>query len=306
MSKELWEFKYKPKEFDDMVLNDDIKPLLKKSLDERPNMLLYGPPGVGKGCFVDILINHNNLKNFTLKINASSETGIDSIRDKVVPFASAFSPGQMKLVYLNEADALSGTNQSSAQKSLRDLMETVQSNTRFIFACNYEQYIIPEIKSRCQMINISNPPKKDIVMKMAYILQSEKVKFNPKSLISIVNRTYPDIRNTIITLRQNVNNGELAENIVLSSSEKIFNKILDAMKSGNPENVRIELRSKTIYYLGLYEYLYEQLMTQDEVFKNDGTAILHICEHFHRNETIPNKEINFMHLVFKMLEDGVF
>lgn len=304
MKQELWEFKYKPTEFKDLILNEDIKPILEKSLDEKPNMLLYGSPGIGKSAYVDIFINYNNLKKFTLKINASIETGVDSIREKVIPFASAYSPNQMKLVYLNEADALSGTNQSSAQKGLRDLIEAVQDNTRFILACNYEQYIIPEIKSRCQLINISNPPKKEIVLRMAKILQAEKVKFDPKSLIDIVNRTYPDIRNTIITLRQNVNKGVLAKKIVLSSSEKIFDRILRAMKSKDPDNVRKELRSNTIYYTGLYEYLYEQLMTQDEVFTKDGEAILHVCEHFSMNETHPNKEINFMYMVFKMLNDG--
>lgn len=304
MKQELWEFKYKPTEFKDLILNEDIKPILKNSLDEKPNMLLYGSPGVGKSAYVDIFILYNNLKKYTLKINASLETGVDSIREKVIPFASAYSPNQIKLVYLNEADALSGSTQSSAQKGLRDLMETVQDNTRFILACNYEQYIIPEIKSRCQLVNISNPPRKEIVMRMAKILQTEKIKFDPKSLIDIVNRTYPDIRNTIITLRQNVNNGVLAKKIVLSSSEKTFDVILSAMKSKDPDKVRKELRSNTIYYTGLYEYLYEQLMTKDEVFSNDGTAILHICEHFHRNESISNKEINFIHLMFKMLEDG--
>jgi DNA polymerase III delta prime subunit len=304
MKHELWEFKYKPTEFKDLILNDDIKPVLKKALDEKPNMLLFGSPGIGKSAYVDVFIKYNNLKQYTLKINGSAETGIDSVRDKVIPFASAFSPNKMKLVYLNEADALSGTNQSSAQKGLRDLMESVQDNTRFILACNYEQYIIPEIKSRCQLINISSPPKKEIVIKMAKILQTENVKFNPKALIDIVNRVYPDIRNTIITLRQNVNEGVLPDKIVLSSSEKIFDRILSAMKTGDPDNVRRELRSNMIYYNGLYEYLYEQLMIKDEVFTKDGEAILHVCEHFAMNETHPNKEINFMHMVFKMLTDG--
>jgi DNA polymerase III delta prime subunit len=286
------------------VLNSEIKPVLEKALTERPNLLLYGPPGVGKSAFVDVMIHHNNLKKFTLKINASMETGIDSIREKVVPFATAYSPGVMKLVYLNEADALSGTNQSSAQKSLRDLMETTQANTQFIFAANYEQYIIPEIKSRCQLVNISNPPKKDIVLRLAMILKKEGVQFEPKSLIQLVERTYPDIRNAVITLRQNVVGGKLSNRVMLSSSEVVFDKVLGAMKSGDPEQVRKELRSNTIFYTGLYEYLYEKLMTTDSVFSNDGSAILHICEHFQRNETSANKEINFMHLMFKMMEEG--
>lgn len=104
MNKRLWEFEYAPKEWNDLIINDEIKPSLRKSLDERPNMLIYGSPGVGKGSYVDVMINHNNLKGSVLKINASLEGGIDTIRNKVLPFAQAsnFELDKMKLVYINE------------------------------------------------------------------------------------------------------------------------------------------------------------------------------------------------------------
>ena len=153
----LWEFKYEPRKFDLMILNDEIRGLLREAIKTRPNMLIYGLPGVGKGTFVNNLIKENGLENHTLKINASDETGIDAIRMKVKTFAQAMSIDKMKLVYLNEADSLSSGPQG-AQKMLRDLIESTQSNTQFILACNYEQYIIDELKSRCQLFHIANPP----------------------------------------------------------------------------------------------------------------------------------------------------
>ncbi|MFW6046871.1 MAG: hypothetical protein ACOCP4_03680 [Candidatus Woesearchaeota archaeon] len=104
MAERLWEFKYMPTKWEDLIINDELKETLRKNLDERPNMLLYGPPGCGKGSYIDVLINHNEIKGCTLKINASLEGGIDTIRDKVRSFAQAanFELGKLKLVHLNE------------------------------------------------------------------------------------------------------------------------------------------------------------------------------------------------------------
>lgn len=305
MDRVLWEFKYEPVTFDSMILNSNIKSALKEAIISRPNMLIYGPPGVGKGTFVNILIKENGLDNNFLKINASDETGIDAMRDKVKTFAQAMSIGQMKLVYLNEADSLTSGPQGS-QKMLRDLMEQTQSNTQWILCCNYEQYIIPELKSRCQLYNISTPPAIDIFKHCKKILDIEKVAFNKQSLLSLVKKCYPDIRNTIITLRQNVIDGKLSEELVQSSSQVLFQSILTQMKS-DPGEVRKILKSNSIHYDGLYEFIYEHLMDESEsrvdIFNDEANAIIHIGEASYRNGIVANKEINFMRMYFKMIQD---
>lgn len=267
-------------------------------------MLLYGPPGVGKGCIVENFIKHHGLENHTLKIHASSETGIDSIREKVEPFAKSASLDKMKLVYLNEADALS-SGQSGAQKMLRELIETTHKSCQFIFACNYIQYIIDEIQSRSEVYNITHPPAKEIFSKCVYILEQEGIQYKKKSLLELVKRCYPDMRNTIITLQQNVYNGKLADKIALSPAEGVHEEVLEAMKSGDPDKVRKVLRSNTILYPALYEFLYNKLMEEDQVFSNDYGAILLIGEHHNENAKVDIQEINFMHMIFKMLRDGV-
>ena len=106
--------------------------------------MLYGKPGIGKGTFTHILLEQTKLPK--LWINASDETGIDTIRDKVRGFATAMaSHGDMKIVVLNEGDSLS-TVQKGAQKMLRQLIEDVQKITRFILLCNYDRYIIEELR----------------------------------------------------------------------------------------------------------------------------------------------------------------
>ena len=84
--KNLWNYKYSPKSIQDIVLNDTIRPKLEKALIEIPNMLLYGPPGIGKGCFANILTRKDNIDY--MWVNASDENGIDIFRNKIRPFAT--------------------------------------------------------------------------------------------------------------------------------------------------------------------------------------------------------------------------
>ena len=76
-STNIWTFKYEPQEFDDIILNETIKPQLKKALVEIPNLMLSGPPGVGKGTFTNIFLKVTKLD--FIKINCSDETGIDNL-----------------------------------------------------------------------------------------------------------------------------------------------------------------------------------------------------------------------------------
>ena len=298
----LWEFTYEPKNFESMILNEKIKPAFEEALKTRPNMLIYGPPGVGKGTFVNILIKYHKLENLTLKINASDETGIDAIRDKVKTFAQAMSLGKLKLVYLNEADSLTSGKQG-AQKMLRDLMEQTQGNTQFIFCCNYENYIIPELKSRCQIFSMSSPPANEIFDYAKFILKKEKVKFTTKALVKIVKKCYPDIRSTFVTMRQNVVNGELSEHSLIAH-EQVFENILTNMKR-DPGEVRKILKSNSIFYESLYQYLYQYLIEEDNsgIFKDEAQAIIYVAESSYRNNIVANKEIEFMGMYFKMLKD---
>ena len=141
LPKEIWTFKYEPTSFENLIVNPDIRPKLKKALTEIPNMFLYGPPGIGKGTFAHIMLKETGLPS--MWVNASDHTGIDNIREHVRPFATAAAITIPKIVVMNEADALSD-GKSGAQKMLRQLMEDVHKICRFIFLANYEQYFLPE------------------------------------------------------------------------------------------------------------------------------------------------------------------
>jgi DNA polymerase III delta prime subunit len=293
----LWVDKYQPRTFNDIILNDEVKGKLGKAMEEIPNLLLYGTPGIGKGCFVNLLKEKENVDY--MWINASDESGIDVFRNKIRPFATAMCMKEMKIVVLNECDSLTSGPQG-AQKLLRQLMEDTYKICRFILLCNYENYIIPEIKSRCQVIKLDNPPKKEIGKLCLKILRQEKVKFAAKDVIEIVSKCYPDVRKTINVLQENVVSGKLTGSRVFAS-EVLFEKILEYILKKDVEKVREELKSNYIPYDELYSFLYENAGK----FKQPGAAILGIGEHLYRDTTVAIKEINFMHMIIDFIYNKV-
>lgn len=289
----LWVYKYQPNNFNDIIFNGEIKGKLGKAMEEIPNLLLYGTPGIGKGCFANILKEKDNIDY--MWVNASDESGIDVFRNKIRPFATAMCMKDMKIVVLNECDSLTSGPQGS-QKLLRQLMEDTYKICRYILICNYENYIIPEIKSRCQVIKVDNPPKKEIGQLCLKILKTERVKYDTKDVLEIIKKCYPDIRKTINVLQENVVNGKLTGSRVYAS-EVLFDKILDSILKKDVETVREELKSNYIPYPELFEYLYENAGK----FKQPGIAILLIGEHLYRDITYGIKEINFMQMVVDMI-----
>lgn len=300
MTTDLYEFKYAPQTFDEMILHSSIKPKLEKALVEVPNIILSGSAGVGKGTFVDILLKTTKCEY--KRINGSDQTGVDSIRDGVRPFATSVGfEDSINIMYINEADYLS----HNAQAMLRDLMEQVQDITRFVFAVNYHDKLLPELKSRCQFIHFPDPPLKEIATRCIEILKAEGIEYQVKDVIDLCKQTYPDIRHTFNTLKENVYDGELSSDLVVFSTNDIYDELIDKMNTKDPSQVRKFLRSNPIDYTKLYHYLYEIIMDSDtDTFKNDMKAILHLTEAAYRDTFVAIKEINFMNCYFKMWKDG--
>jgi len=154
-------------------------------------------PGSGKTSLGKVIINE--LKADSLILNSSDERKIETIREKVSDFVKTKSSrfGVRKIVLLDEADGLT----IQAQNSLRNLMETYASNALFILTCNYFSKISDAIKSRCLVINFSQPPKVQIFKYLKNICESEKLNYTDEGLIKIIDINYPSIRNCVKVLQ---------------------------------------------------------------------------------------------------------
>lgn len=207
--KQLWVEKYRPKSIDGYVWRDDAqKRQVLTWIKDRsiPHLLLSGNPGIGKTTMAKMLINEIGIEDADLlEVNASRETGIDFIREKIVPFISSIAWGPFKVVLLDEADRLS----PSAQDSLKGIIEEYSSFARFILTCNSPNKVVPALHSRCQEFHFTKLDLTEYTARAATILVEENVEFDLETLDLYVSTAYPDLRKCINLLQQNVSDNKL-------------------------------------------------------------------------------------------------
>lgn len=224
--KELWVDKYRPSSVDDMILAEDIKQYFQNMVKNRTltNMTLCSSPGQGKTTICLALAKQINAD--VLFVKCAIEGKVETIHTKIKPFCDAMSmDGRPKIVILDELDSASATQDSSFQKSLRNVIESAP-DTRFWATANYNK-IIPAVLSRCPPVNLKFSAK-DLLIRLKYILDEEKIKYTRESLkdfIKIaVTKLYPDIRSIINHLQTYSTSGELvvSESTIVETEKESF------------------------------------------------------------------------------------
>jgi replication factor C small subunit len=204
IKEEIWIEKYRPDKLDDIVGQDEIIRRLKSYVKTRnlPHLLFSGPPGVGKTAAAISIVKEifgETWRNNFIELNASDERGIDIIRNKVKDFARMAPLGEadFKVIFLDEADALT----NDAQSALRRTMERYSATTRFILSCNYSSKIIEPIQSRCAVYRFRPLSKEAVAKRIAYIAQAEKLEVAPPGLEAIEYVASGDMRKAINALQ---------------------------------------------------------------------------------------------------------
>lgn len=205
----LWTEFYRPLTVSDYVFRDEAQRSQVQSwVDTKtiPHLLFSGAPGVGKTTLAKILINELGIDDYDiLEINASRESGIDNIRDKITGFVQTMPFGDFKVVLLDEADYIT----AHGQAALRGVMETYHASARFILTCNYPNRIIPALHSRCQGFHIDRVDLTEFTARIATVLVSESIEFDLDTLDTYVRSTYPDLRKCLNICQMNSSSGSL-------------------------------------------------------------------------------------------------
>jgi replication factor C small subunit len=136
----------------------------------------------------------------------------------------------LKVVILDEADFLT----IQAQASLRNVIETFSRTTRFIMTCNFVERIIDPLQSRCQVLKIVPPTKKDVAKHLAWILTEEKINFELDDVATITNQFYPDLRKCLNTIQLSTQDGKLVIDKTILVSSNYRSQILKELTNKKP------------------------------------------------------------------------
>lgn len=235
---DIWVEKYRPTNFNDIVLSPNNRKIFKNIIDMNyfPNLLFYGPPGTGKTTTIINLINEYQTKyskinsSTIIHLNASDERGIDIIRNQINQFVKSmnlFETG-LKFVILDEVDYMT----KNAQQALKYILQTSIHNVRFCLICNYISKIDESLKNEFICIRFNQLPPEYICNFLQNIVVKEGITLKPSTIQSIQKMYGSDIRSMInfIQLNQNLNIEDWERNIITDDDFHQLHEVIMEMK----------------------------------------------------------------------------
>ena len=197
---EIWTEKYRPSNLSEVVGQTPITDRLKNYVKERsmPHLLFAGPAGTGKTTCALVLAKElfgELWKHNLHELNASDERGIDVVRGKIKEFARTAPLGEdgFKIIFLDEADALTG----AAQAALRRTMEKYSRTCRFVMSCNFSSKIIDPIQSRCAVFRFRPLKAEDVERYLKFVAVKEELNIDKEAYESLTYLAQGDLRRAI-------------------------------------------------------------------------------------------------------------
>ncbi len=312
MSDFIWVEKYRPKTIEDCILPENIKKTFRDFLNtgEIPNMLLAGPPGVGKTTVAKALCNELGADFYV--INGSDEGRfLDTVRNNARNFASTVSlssEAKHKVIIIDEAD----NTGNDVQLLLRAFIEEFANNCRFIFTCNYKNKILEPLHSRCAVVEFGIKGKEKAQIASQFfkrlndILELERVEADKKVLAELINKHFPDWRRVLNECQRYAVSGKIDSGILASFTDINVNDVIKNLKTKNFPEVRKWVNSNldndsTVLLRRVYDALYEVL---------DGpsiaAAVLIVSKYQYQSAFVADQEINLLAALTEIMVECTF
>lgn len=296
----LWVESFRPQTIEDCILPEQTKKTFKDFVEkgEIPNLLLSGPPGIGKTTVAKALCNELGADCYV--INGSDEGRfLDTVRNQAKNFASTVSltsDSKHKVIIIDEAD----NTGSDVQLLLRANIEQFYKNCRFIFTCNYKNKIIEPLHSRCAVVDftIKGKEKAQLAAKffkrLQAILEQNKIEYEDRVLVELINKHFPDFRRVLNECQRYSVGGKIDSGILASFSDISTNELIKNMKEKNFTEVRKWVVSNldndsSLILRRVYDTCYTHLEPQ-----SIPAAVLVIAKYQYQIAFVADQEINLL------------
>jgi DNA polymerase III delta prime subunit len=303
--------KYAPKTIDECILPQALKDffITARENKEVPNLILSGPPGIGKTSTIKALAN--DLGMDFMMINGSEEGRfIDTIRNKVQNYASTVSLTNTgkKILLIDEADNVT----NDAQLALRGAVEKLQRNCIFIFTCNYKNKILPPLHSRCSVLDFTIPTKErpkiaaQFFERIGGILNKENIEYDKKVLVGLIQKHFPDFRRTLNELQRFTSTGKLEINSITSHVNINVTELLSYIKDRNFVEVRKWVALNIDNDISkIFRQIYEELQ-KVLVPSSIPSAVISIADYQYKSAFVMDQEINLLACLIEIMADCEF
>jgi len=311
--------KYKPKKFDDIKLESNIKKLLLNLISiDNISIILVGESGVGKTTTINAIINEyykdisrSDKNDNILFVNSIKEQGINHYKNEINTFCQTKCTinNKKKTIIIDDLDNINEQN----QQIYRNCLDKYQTHVNFIFACINYQKIINSILSRVLSINIKKISNKHLVEFAKEIIRNEGIKIHDKNIGKLVefNNNIQNILNSLekIYLLDKVCDDSVIENICTFIENSSLDKLTNLVIYEHNLDKGIEF-ILTIYNEGYsvidildsyFNYIKLNKTLNEEIKYN---IIKLVCKYITVNNTIHDSDLELCFLVNDLVKIG--
>ena len=197
--------KYRPDNFEGVAGQKAIVQTLKNAVNRNKIAHAYlfcGPRGTGKTSIAKIfakMLNCEDSKNAPcgkckscldvqkgshpdiIEIDAASNNGVDEVRNLIEKVKYAPIEGKYKVYIIDEVHMMS----TGAFNALLKTIEEPPAHVIFIFATTEPHKVLPTIISRCQRYDFNKVNQKDMIERLHYVLNKEKIQMDEEAIQTV-------------------------------------------------------------------------------------------------------------------------